>query len=175
MAARVKALLAATAGRMGDGPLGGISKLSELKAQLEKSSDTAFSSLAQETTWNLIVDTLQKCGYEDEDLHILVADLGQLGQAEFASKVPQGVVPRAAAALQRFIAVFAELGMVTPPSAPQQAQGSSGGGTYDAMFLGRVVAAVARQDPKAVEELTAQAHIQCCEERNQKIEHKSEG
>ena len=94
-----------------------VKTFADLKEQLMNAQDPNLSSLAEPSGWDLIIDTVEKCGYDDEDLPQLSNDLMTIGCDKFLASLPTGTLPRALAAMQRFISLFASMGFVSHPGA----------------------------------------------------------
>ena len=92
-----------------------VKTFADLKEQLMNAQDPNLSSLAEPSGWDLIIDTVEKCGYDDEDLPQLSNDLMTIGCDKFLASLPTGTLPRALAAMQRFIGLFASMGFVSHP------------------------------------------------------------
>ena len=85
--------------------------------------------------------------------------LGNLGASKFVTTVPGTVNPRALSGVVSLIKVFGDLGVgveTCPDGAPSGPPPPQSGAMENNMFLGQVMLASARQDSKAIEELTAQ-------------------
>ncbi|CAK0831103.1 unnamed protein product, partial [Prorocentrum cordatum] len=154
----------------------GVATATALRAKLGEGSEAA-KALAAEGPWERLKAALAKCDYGEDDAADLRKDLQTLGGRGFLKGVPADFGPRGWAALQEMVAVLSESGrgprnLAGPPGFWGEAPGGApppfdappaewrGAGPAASasgnLFLGKVVAAAAQQDTKALEELTSQ-------------------
>jgi hypothetical protein len=160
---RVKSLLGAGSGASSGtcaavADLAAVGSFAALKEKLAASSEDSWKKLAEAAQWDKVKASIERCGYEDTMLGELVVDLAFLGSEAFVSRLPSSLLPREVALVHRFLEVFFEAGVTTAPTIREVRQSDSPlpAPGRDNVFLGQVMAAAARQDSKAIEELTSQ-------------------